>query len=304
MAYVGGVLTELSGSIEPSIGKSYVVRFEGDFASGDPRVRFSVSADGGSTFETLVNEFTGSEWLVPADSTRHALSEVATDGACEIGGIFGALANADVASAGGTGYASLDKALESGGEVKLLTNATWPTNAPVGTVVVNRGGYSLLLPSSGVVVEGNTVIVSAGLCAIAGKGSICVTFADLAAVGINPAGRTPAQIAADLLEKGANGIPKWQSYVLGLDAAAQPYADIAAGANPGTVEVSLGGVVVNESAGATVTYRVYEVEDLADFQDGGTESKAFAPTEKYLVPTSDSDSKLFRIKISIDLPIR
>ena len=302
MAYVGGVWTELSGSIEPSIGKSYVVRFEGDFASGDPRVRFSVSADGGSTFETLVNEFTGSEWLVPADSTRHAMSEVATDGACEIGGIFGALANADVASAGGTGYASLDEALASGGDVTLLTNATWPTNAPVGTVVVNRGGYSLLLPSSGVAVDGNTVVVSAGLCAVAGKGSIRVTFADLAAVGINPAGRTPAQIAADLLEKGANGIPKWQSYVLGLGAAAQPYADIATGADPGTVEVSLGGVVVNESAGATVTYRVYEVEDLADFQYGGTESKAFAPTEKLLVPTSDSDSKFFRIKISIDLP--
>ena len=304
MAYVGGVWTELSGAIEPSIGVPYVMRFESDFASGAPRVRFCVSADGGSTFETLVNEFSGSEWFVPADSTRHALSEVATDGPCEIGGIFGALANADVASADGRGYASLDEALASGGEVTLLTNATWPTNAPVGTVVVNRGGYSLLLPSSGVAVDGNTVIVSAGLCAIAGEGSIRVTFADLAAVGINPAGRTPAQIAADLLEKGANGIPKWQSYVLGLGTAALPYADIAAGANPGTVEVSLGGVVVNESAGATVTYRVYEVEDLADFQKGGTESKAFGPAEKLLVPTSGSDAKFFRIKISIDLPIR
>ncbi len=150
--------------------------------------------------------------------------------------------------------------------------------------------------------DGNTVTVSAGLCAISGEGSLHVTFADLADLVIETAGRTPAQIAADLLENGANGIPKWQSYVLGLDVTALPYADIAAGANPDTVEVSLGGVVVNESAGATVTYRVYEVDDLADFADGGTESQVFEPAETVTVPTSDSGAKFFRIKITIDLP--
>lgn len=115
---------------------------------------------------------------------------------------------------------------------------------------------------------------------------------------------TPAQLAADLQAVGANGLPKWQSYVLGLDATvatAQPYADIATGTAENTVEVSLGGVEVNESAGATVTYRVYAVEDLADFPNGGSESEAAEPDEAVSFSTADSGAKFFRIKIAIDL---
>lgn len=115
---------------------------------------------------------------------------------------------------------------------------------------------------------------------------------------------TPSQLAADLQEVGANGLPKWQSYVLGLDATvatAQPYADIATGTAENAVEVSLGGVEVNESAGATVTYRVYAVEDLADFPNGGSESEAAEPDEAVSFSTADTDAKFFRIKIAIDL---
>ncbi len=305
VAHVGGAWTELSGAIQPAINIPYVVRFEGDFSLDIPRVRFSVSDDDGATFSTLSDASTGSEWLVPTADTRHALSEIMTAGETRIAGIRGTLSNADVASADGTGYASLADALASGEPVTLLTNTTWPTNAPAGTVTVNRDGYSILLPPDGVAVDGNTVTVSAGLCTIAGEGTLHVTLADLSAIGIATAGRTSAQIAADLLENGANGIPKWQSYVLGLDATvatALPYANIATGTVEDTVEVSLGGVEVNVSAGATVTYRVYEVENLADFPDGGTESEATAPDEKVSASTSDAYTKFFRLKVFIDVP--
>ena len=300
-AYVGEEWVELAGDIAAAAATPYVARLECDFSLASPRVRLSVSDDGGATFASLSDAATGAEWFVPNVADKRDFAEVMVEGTSTIDGIRGTLANADVAMANGIGYASLAEALAAG-DVTLLTNAEWPANAPIGTVAVNRGGYTLLLPFSGVAVDGNTVTVSAGLCAISGEGSLHVTFADLADLVIETSGLTPAQIAADLLENGANGIPKWQSYVLGLDVTALPYADIAAGANPDTVEVSLGGVVVNESAGATVTYRVYEVDDLADFADGGTESEAFEPTETVTVPTSGSDAKFFRIKITIDLP--
>ena len=71
-----------------------------------------------------------------------------------------------------------------------------------------------------------------------------------------------------------------------------------------TRTVSLGGVVVNESAGATVTYRVYEVENLADFASDGLESESASTAPDAPVPytTSDSNAKFFRVKVYIDVP--
>ena len=307
MAYVGGQWVSLSGAIAPAAGTPYVVRLEGDFTLSTPRVRLSVSDDGGTTFAPLSDAVSGAEWLQPTDTAKRVLAEVVTEGASTVDGIRGTLSNVDVVTADGTGYASLQEALESGGEITLLTNATWPTNAPAGTVVVNRDGYSIVLPPDGVTVDGNSVIVSAGLCTLSNVGNIFVNFTDLAGIGIVTAGRTPAQIAAALLENGANGIPKWESYVLGLDArvaTARPYADIAAGTAENTVAVSLGGVTVNESAGATVTYRVYEVEDLADFASVGLESESAstAPGVPVSFTTPDSNAKFFRVKVFIDVP--
>ena len=302
-AHVGGVWTTLSGAIEPAIDTPYVVRFEGDFTLAAPRIRFSVSADGGTTFATLSDAATGAEWLVPTDTGKTELSEVVVDGSGEIAGISGEIANADVATADGTGYASLQEALANGGQVTLLTNSTWPTNAPVGTVAVNRGGYSILLPPDGVTVDGNTVIVSAGLSTIANEGSLYVTFADLSNLGIATAGRSPAQIAADLRANGANGIPKWQSYVLGLDvtdATALPLANIALGAADDTVSVSLEGVEVNESARASVSYQVFEVKDLSD-SDQDVAIGDPAPGVPISVEMDGSGSQLFRLKVIIQL---
>ena len=304
-AFLGGEWRLLSGGAAPQANTDYVVRLEGDFAdAASPRVRLSVSDDGGMTFATLSDVTTGAEWFAPSVAARSGLLSIKTQGPLSIASLRGTLSNSDVASAGGTGYASLADALASGGPVTLLTNTTWPTNAPVGTVAVNRDGYSILLPPNGVSVDGNSVVVSAGLCTLAGEGSLYVTFTDLAAIGIATVGRTPAQIAADLLENGANGIPKWENYVLGLDATlatALPYANIAAGTTANTVDVSLGGVTINELAGATVTYKVVAVEDLADFSNGGTESEATEPDETVSVSTADSDAKFFRIRITIDI---
>ena len=302
-AHVGGAWTILTGDVAPAINKPYVVRFEGDFSLASPRVRFSVSDDG-ATFATL-SDATGAEWLVPTAPQKRELGAVAIKGASVFAVVHGELSSADIARANGTGYATLADALASGEPVTLLTNATWPTNAPVGTVAVDRDGYSILLPPTGVEVQGNSVVVSAGLCNVGSTDTLYVTFPKLNAIGIETEGRTPAQIAADLQSDGANGIPKWQNYVLGLDvtdATALPYANIAAGESPDTVKVSLGGVEVNELAGATVTYRVYGVENLADFANGATESEATEPGDPVSVSTSDSGTKFFRLKVTIDLP--
>ena len=302
LAHVGGRWVELRGAIEPDANTPYVVRLEGDFTLAEPRVRFRVSDDDGATFATLSDAGTGAEWLVPSDADKRVLSEIGTSGRSSIAGICGTFSNADVAAAGGTGHASLEDALADGGEISLLTNATWPTNAPAGTVTVNRGDYTLILPTNGVSVVGNSVVVSAGFSILPGVGTLHVNFGDLSAVGIETANRTPAQIAADLLTLGDNGIPKWQSYVLGLDTASLPYATISMDATSGNAVVSLGGVEVNKSAGATVTYQVYEVADLADSDQDDPIGNPEQPEVDVPVAANTSPAKFFRLKVFIDVP--
>ena len=303
IAYIGNEWRPLSGNKPPVIETPLVIRFEADFSLASPRVRFSISDNGGASFETLSDAATGAEWIPTTDATKRALSEICTDGFGYVGGIKGTLSNADVASADGVGYASLGEAMASGSEVSLLTNAAWPTNAPAGQVIVDRGEYSLLLPPDGVSVDGNTVVISAGLCFLGSTGTIRVTFADLAAIGIETDGRTPTQIAADLLAVGANGLPKWQSYVLGLDvtdATALPYADIALGDTDDEVSLSLRGVSVNESAGATVSYQVYEAKDLSDPEQDVAVGNPAASGEPVAVEMDGSGAQFFRLKVIIE----
>ena len=301
MAFVGNEWTALAGNCRPAIDTPLVVRFEADFSLDTPRVRFCVSDDAGASFAPLSDAATGDEWLVATDVSKHALAEIATEGYGVIAGIRGTLASTDVASADGTGYASLADAMASGDEVTLLTNVAWPTNAPAGTVVVNRDGYSLVLPPDGVSVDGNIVVISVGLCAIAGEGALRVTFANLARVGIETEGRTPAQIAEDLRADGANGIPKWQSYVLGLNATALPFANIAMGPADNEVSLSLGGVSVNESSGATVSYQAYAVRDLSDAEQDEAVGSPAAPGEPVVLPADGSGAQLFRLRVSLEL---
>ena len=141
-AYTASGWTALRGDVAPVVGETYVVRLEGDFSLAEPRIRFSVSADGGTMFAPLSDTATGAEWLVPADATKHALSEVATAGVGELAAVRGALANAWVAETGGVRYASLAEALRAagrGGSVTLLANATAPSFLVAGRTIDENG---------------------------------------------------------------------------------------------------------------------------------------------------------------------
>ena len=151
-AYVGGAWTPLRGDIAPAEGATYIVRLEGDFSLASPRVRFAVSADGGTTFVPLSNSATGAEWLVPSDATRRALAEVATTGKGGLGAIRGALSNAWVAEAGGVYYASLAEALRAtgpGGSVTLLANATAPAYLTAGRDIDENGHVLIVFEDFG-----------------------------------------------------------------------------------------------------------------------------------------------------------
>ena len=185
----------------------------------------------------------------------------------------------------------------------LLTNVEWPEGAPVGTTAIDRAGHTLL--QGGVAVEESSVVVTAGPVAIAGEGTLRVTFGKLESVGVATAGRTPAQIAADLAADGANGIPRWQSLVLGLDATdpdARPLADIAMDSASGAVSVSDAGLAVDESTGATVTYQVREIPDLADPSADVPVGDPALPGTPVALPMGDAASRFFRIQVRIALP--
>ena len=125
----------------------------------------------------------------------------------------------------------------------------------------------------------------------------------MARLGVATAGLSPADLAEALAETGANGIPKWQSYVLGLDTTnpdARPVADIAM-AGDGVVAVSDRGIEVNEDAGVTVTYQVIEIPDLAHPDVGIPVGAPSVPGTPVELPMGDASSRFFRIKVKIDL---
>ena len=260
MAFDGARWLELSGEVVPRESGAYVIRAEVDFASTSPVVAYSVKEAGGEAFARLADA-DGREHVVCARAAE-GLRGVAFRGTGRIESLKGTRVGADVAEAGGVGYASLGGALAAGGAVRLLTNATWPEKPPVGTVFVDQGGYAL----SGMALDGDgRAVVQRGYAAIPGEGRVDLSLADVRRLGIATDGKSPAEIAAALAANGANGIPRWKSYALGLDpsdADARPRAAIAA--RGGTVELRLVGIDVNAACGATVTYRVYRFPDLAD----------------------------------------
>ena len=279
--------------------------FDGDFlraaleldtASAQSLVSYLVFRDG--EWERL-HDATGREWF-PAPGSGDRIEGRVDFLGKRVGDVAGFVIDKAVAEAGGVRYSTLAEAIAAG-HVTLLTNAEWPADAPVGTTAVTRGGHTLL--RGGVAVEGDTVVVDSGPCVLAGEGTLRVTFGKLASVGVATAGRTPAQIAADLAADGANGIPRWQSLVLGLDAGdpnSLPYADIAVDGD--TVVVSEGGVIVDENVGATVTYQVVEVPDLANPAAVTPVGEPAAPGEPVPLPMGVAASRFFRIKILITLP--
>ena len=199
------------------------------------------------------------------------------------------------------GYESLADAIAAAtNSLALLTNATWPTNTPVGTVAVNRDGHSL----AGVTLDGSgKVVVTDGYSAIPGEGKVNISLSQVQSLlgERYTTGMSPAQIASALAENGANGIPLWKSYALGLDpadATAKPKATIALAGE--SVELRLVGITVNVASGATVTYKVYRTADLANMASAEPVGGDRGVSAAAVVQKSASEPKMFyRLKVDV-----
>lgn len=157
----GGSWVALVGC-EPQTGVDYILRAEFDFKSATHAVRYLVSSDGGASF-TALSAAGGGEWL-PLAKSGTGLSEVHASGSGTLASLSANVTDSNVASAGGTGYATLAEALASGETVTLLTNVAWSPSASGTYTIVSGGNTLLLLPADGVKVsaDGNTYTVEAG----------------------------------------------------------------------------------------------------------------------------------------------
>ncbi|MBQ6137966.1 MAG: acetylxylan esterase, partial [Kiritimatiellae bacterium] len=300
-AYDGSEWHRLYGDYALAENTAYIVRAELDLAQGAKgAVRYYVSDNAGVSFAPLFADAGGaSAWIACNAADSRALKSVAAEGTKTLASVGGALMGADIAEADGVGYESLADAVAAAtNSLVLLTNATWPSDTPVGTIAVNLGGHSL----EGVQLDNaGKVVVSEGYSSIPGEGKINITLAQAAALGVATSGKSPAQIASALAENGANGIPLWKSYALGLDPAdvtAKPKATIAM--NGGNVDLRLVGITVNAASGATVTYKVYKFADLANAAAAeaiGGDRNVDATAS---VPKGAAESKMFyRLKVDV-----
>ena len=268
-----------------------------DLSGAAPRVSYLAAAADGSW--TRLCDATGAAWFAAPGSGDEIAGVVDFCGDGQIGAFSGVTLDKAVAEAGGVRYDTLAEAIAAG-NVTLLTNAEWPQNAPAGTIAIDRAGHSLL--RGGVAVDGNTVVVDSGPVAITGQGSLRVTLGGLGSIGIETTGLSPAQLAALLAADGENHIPRWQSYVLGLDPtdpASLPYADIAV--NGTSVSLSAEGMTINDAAGATVMYRAYEVKDLSDPTKDVPVGEPTVPGEPVEIPMGNSSSGFFRLRVVITI---
>lgn len=289
-ALQGGSGGQTAGSVTP-------IAMELDLTvPAAPRVSYLVRGE-------RLRDAAGAAWFPAPGSGAVAEGVLDFAGGGSVGALAGYAYDKAVAeTTDGTRHATLAEALAAG-DVTLLTNVEWPEGAPVGTTAIDRAGHTLL--QGGVAVEESSVVVTAGPVAIVGEGTLRVTFGKLESVGVATAGRTPAQIAADLAADGANGIPRWQSLVLGLDATdpdARPLADIAMDSASGAMSVSDAGLAVDESTGATVTYQVREIPDLADSSADVPVGDPASPGTPVALPMGDAASRFFRIQVRIALP--
>ena len=300
-AYDGSAWHRLYGEYTLDEDAPYIVRAELDLAQGEKgAVRYYVSDNAGTSFVPLfADASSASAWITCNAADSRAVKSVATEGTKTLASVGGSLIGADIAEADGVGYESLSDAIAAAtNSLALLTNATWPSDTPVGTIAVDLGGHSL----AGVQLD-NTgkVVVGEGYSAIPGEGKINISLTQAAALGVDTTGKSPAQIASALAENGANGIPLWQSYALGLDptdATAKPRATIAmSGEN---VELRLVGITVNAASGATVTYKVYKAADLADMANAEPASGDKAVDAAASVPKGASEERMFyQLKVDV-----
>ena len=142
-----------------------------------------------------------------------------------------------------------------------------------------------------------------GVCVVEfpNEGRINISLSEVEALGVDPDGKTTSEIAEALAANGVNGIPLWQSYVLGLDpedATSLPQVSITM--VDGIVELRLVGVEVNAMSGATVAYTVYKFANLADkaaAQPVGGEHAA-GETAEVQMDASD-DGMFYRIVVDV-----
>ena len=274
--------------------KAYIVRAELDITHGEKgAVRYYVSENNGTSFTPLFTDASSaSAWITCNAASSRALKYVTAEGAKKLASVGGSLMGADIAEADGVGYESLADAIAaSTNSLALLTNATWPVGTSVGTYAVDRGGHLL----SGVMLDGSgKAVVSDGYSAIPGEGKINISLAQVAVLGVSTEGKSPAQIASALAANGANGIPLWKSYALGLDpadATSKPKASIAM--NGDNVELRLVGIDVNAASGATVTYTVSKASDLSDIASAEPVGGEYAASALAEVPKVASEDRMF-----------
>ena len=129
---------------------------------------------------------------------------------------------------------------------------------------------------------------------------LTVTAEDLTAKGISSENAT--SILADLNGKGANGLPRWESLVLGLDPTsetAKPYTAPVQTAN-GNIGFTIGNVNTDRyiTSDATVSFEVEEYSDAACTERTATSSVSANAGSTAEVAAPDS-VKYYKIKIKI-----
>ena len=84
---------------------------------------------------------------------------------------------------------------------------------------------------------------------------------------------------------------------------ARPRAEIAVDAAAEEALLSLGGVTPSAATGASVSFRVYEVKDLADSSKDVAVGAEAAPGETVSVDMERAGAKMFRLRVRIEVPL-
>lgn len=228
----------LTGGLVPGVNVPYVIRAEIDFLSSDKRVRYLVSDDDGTNFYPLANG-EGKQWIPLADASKGTLAKVELKGAGSLAKFEAKVADKALAKVDDKECDSMDEALaaakDNGKAITLLTNATIePTEQ--GKYAIAAGDYYYV--SGGKVASGDKTIIidEPGKPPVVRPSDATMSevktpngkpyknydslrkFLERNKVGGYTKDNADAQSISNALETtGANTLPLWQDYALGID---------------------------------------------------------------------------------------
>lgn len=301
-AWVGAASTEVSASSKvdwvelgaaPSADAKTELTIDLAYWTGEVTATFTIKANGEPVFLTT-SQFALTGDAKTAAANKKTIASVSCTGSGKLTAVNGEV-QLGVASVGGRKYGTVDEAIDAAGEDESVSVSRVPNGAMeknTGTVtlepadsskefVYNADRTEITAIQTSTEILNNVKFLDKTL--MSSSANFRTFLSTYCKTSYEAAGATAPAITAELSEKGANNLPLWQSYALGIDPAAsvKPKLAEADKTDKENIILTIPALVSSANSGDfTITYKVGNnvVTDLSAIKIPMTETTQYPIT--------------------------